>query len=122
APAPDPRQEDERDQHEVEEGDEQREVLRRQRPEHRGLGQPDPEEERARALPLLEARRQHGRHEEDPRQQDQEDVESVDAELVMDPELADPRLVDRVDLAALRARVVDDMRYRTHKTDEGYAQ
>jgi hypothetical protein len=46
-----------------------------------------------RALPLAQRRPGHAGEEEQRRQRDEEEVQAVDAELVVDPELADPHLV-----------------------------
>jgi hypothetical protein len=101
-------EEDERDEHEVEEGDEEREVLREERAEDRALGEAHPEEEGARAAPVAEARGEDRGGADDRREDEQHDVEPVDAELVMDAERADPHVVGDVLQPVLGALVVDE--------------
>jgi hypothetical protein len=54
--APHRRQEQERHEHQVEEDHEEREVLGHERAQHAALGQPEPQEEQVRALPLAQRR------------------------------------------------------------------
>jgi hypothetical protein len=102
APASD--QEVEGHQHQVEEHDEERQVLRHEDTQDRRLGQRQPEEEEARALALAERRHQRARHPGERGQHDHEQVEAVDPELVADAELGDPLVVGHV-LQALGAPV-----------------
>ena len=91
APAAD--QEVERHEHQVEEDDEEREVLRHEGAEHRSLRKSQVEEEEARPLHHGERGHQRARHPGDRGQGDHEQVEPVDAELVADAELRNPLVV-----------------------------
>ena len=73
--------------------DEQREVLGHERAEHAALREAEPEEEQPRPLGSRVNAASSAREEQHGRVQDEEEVQPVDAELVVDPELADPRLV-----------------------------
>ena len=89
-PAPAADQEVEGDQHQVEEGDEQRQVLGEERAEHGRLGEHEVEVEEPRALPRAHVRGERRGGEQQRRQADQEHVQAADAELVVDPERGDP--------------------------------
>jgi hypothetical protein len=91
APAAD--QEVERHQHQVEEDDEERQVLRHEGAEHGGLGEREVEEEEARTVLLRERGHERARHPGDRRQGDHEQVDAVHAERVADAELGDPLVV-----------------------------
>jgi len=106
--APHAGEEEERDQHQVEERDEQREILCQQRAEDERMGEAQMQEELALAAPLAAHRPERRRREQDRRQQDQEQVQPVDRELVVNPELADPHLVRDVLKPAARLRVDDE--------------
>ena len=84
---PSRRQEEERHEHEVEEDDEQREVLGQSAPSTAGLGEAQPEEEQARALPVALPAHSVAGDEQHRGQRDEEEVQPVDAELVVDAEL-----------------------------------
>jgi hypothetical protein len=116
---PDPRQEQERQQHQVEEQDEERQVLGHQRAEHGALGQAEEEEELPRRAPLS-PRRPHDAHQEDERREhDEEEVQPIDAQLVVDAERLDPHLVGGV-LQPLGAPVeVDERPDRPRERAEG---
>ena len=94
AGAPHPGQEVERDQHQVEEGDEQRQVLRAERAEHGALGERRRRSRKARG-------RSHSRNAAQTSDalnstvvsSTSDDVQAVEAELVVDSERADPDLV-----------------------------
>ena len=107
-PAPGPDQEVERDQHQVEEDDEERQVLRAEGPDHGGLGESEVEEEQPRPLPVAERRRECRGHPEDRRERDQEEVEPVDAKRVTDAQLRHPLRVRHVLEAGAVRRVVGD--------------
>ena len=83
-------QEVEGDQHQVEEGDEEGQVLREERPQDGRLGEHEVEVEEPRALPRAQVRGQHGGGEQQPRQRDEEHVQPADAELVVNAQLGDP--------------------------------
>ncbi len=87
---PHPHDEVEGDQHQVEEGDEQGQVLSAERAQHGALGQPEVEVEQPRALPLAQRGPDHRGAEQHHREHDQGDVQSVEPELVVDAERADP--------------------------------
>ena len=81
--APDSDQEVEGDQHEVEEGDEQRQVLGQQGAQDGRLGEHQVEVEEPRTLPLAQVGREHRGGEQQRRESHQEHVQPVDAELVV---------------------------------------
>ncbi len=88
--APHPGEEVERDQHQVEEGHEQGQVLSAEGAEHRGLGQPEMEVEGPGAVPLAQRGPDQRGAEQHRGDQDQGDVQPVGPELVVDPQRADP--------------------------------
>ena len=102
----------ERDQHQVEEEDEERQVLRGEGAQHRGLRQREVEREQPRPLDRAE-RQPHRRHQEQQRRQrDQPQVEPVDAEVVADAERLDPLVVGDVLEPAGRRVVVEQHHHR----------
>ena len=104
-PAPLADQEVERHQHQVEEQDEQRQVLRQERAQHRRLGDARSGTRTASAAPAgRSASHSADGGEQQRRQRDQPQVQPVDAELVADAQLRDPRVVGDV-LQAGRAGV-----------------
>jgi hypothetical protein len=98
-------QEVERDQHQVEEEDEEREVLREEGAEHRRLGQREVEREQPWALDRAQEHPQRGGREQERRERDQPQVEAVDPELVADAQRLDPGVVGDV-LEPAAGRVV----------------
>jgi hypothetical protein len=88
--APTADQEVERDQHQVEEGHEQRQVLREEGAEHGRLGEHEVEVEELRPLPRAHVGRQHGGGEQQRGQSHEEHVQATDAELVVDAQRRDP--------------------------------
>jgi hypothetical protein len=117
--APDADQEVERNQHQVEEQDEQREVLCDERAEHGGLGEPEVEAVQApAALRRAQSGPQRGRREQQCRQPDEPQVQPVDPELVADPQIGDPGVVGDVLQAGLRRVEVDQQEDRVGERDE----
>ncbi len=94
--APDAEEEVERDQHQVEEEDEQQQVLSEEGAQRRRLGDQHQEEEQLWPLLLPEGGKGRAAGPQHRRQQDEEDVEPVDAEAVVDAEPGDPGDVDGV--------------------------
>ena len=85
--------------------------LGHERAQDAALGQAEPQVEEARALPLAQRRPHDAREEEDRREHDEEEVQPVDADLVVDAQLTDPRLVGhelQPALAAVEAEEQDD--------------
>jgi hypothetical protein len=80
----------ERHQHQVEEEDEQREVLRQERAQHRGLADPEVDGEQRRAQRRPQHQPQRGGREQQRGQRDEPQVQPVDPELVADAEVGDP--------------------------------
>jgi len=93
ARSPHPDQEVERDQHQVEEHDEERQVLGAEGPEHRALGQAEVQVVDPGAVPLAERGPHERRAEQDAGEHHEQDVQPVESELVVDPERGDPHLV-----------------------------
>ncbi len=108
-------QEVERDQHQVEERHEQREVLGEERAEHRRLGEHEEEPEQLRALPCAQVGGDRRGREQQRCQPDEEHVQTVDAELVVDPQRGDPHDVGHVRQAVGVRRVVGDVADRQAK-------
>ena len=95
-PAPHADEEVEGDQHQVEEDDEQRQILSEQRAQHRRLGEHEGRVEEARALPAAQVRGECRGGEQQRGEADEENVQAVDAELVVDAEFRDPHDVGHV--------------------------
>ena len=105
---PAPEQEVERDQHQVEEEDEEDQVLGQEGAEHGRLGEAEHQEVDARPLRRVDRGPERGREPEDGGEQDQEEADPVDAQLVADAESRDPALVDGVLDAARGVELRDD--------------
>ena len=114
---PAPEQEVERDQHQVEEEDEQDQVLGQEGAEHRRLGEPEHQEVEPRPLGRVDRRPDRRRQPEDRSEQDEEEADPVDPELVAHAERGDPARVDGVLEAAGRVEAGDDDD-RHHEGDE----
>ena len=115
-------QEVERDQHQVEEEDEEEQVLGEEGAQRPGLREAEHEEVVARPVRALQRRPADRRGPEQRGQEDEEDAEPVDAELEADPELRDPALVDDLLKGAARRIEVDQQGDRQPERDEAAEQ
>ena len=116
--APGAEEEVERDQHQVEEEDEEQQVLGQEGAQRRGLGDQHPEEEEVGPLLLAEGCERRPGRPDHRGEEDQEDVEAVDAEAVVDAEAGDPGDVDGVLQAGGAGVEAGEDRHRQAERDD----